>query len=58
MTVILTTPIAVTAPSAPTHGELEAQEKANYLELGKQKKKQPKIELDKLAEIIEGKKCG
>ena len=57
-TAMSTPPVAVTAASAPTPGELETLEQAKYLKLAKQKKKQPKVEPDNLAESNGGEKCG
>ena len=53
-----TPPVAVTIASAPTPGEVENLEQAKYLKLAKPKRKQPKVELDKLAESNEGQQCG
>ena len=57
-TAMSTPPVAVTTASALPPGEVENLEHTKYLKLAKQKRKQPKVELEILAESNEGQQCG
>ena len=59
MSTVSTLPVVTTMASAPRSGELENLEQAKNLRLAKQKRKQPKVELDKNADSNKGEqKCG